>query len=377
MSAPPTTAVHRLCYAAAHVALDDGYARVNHTVQNPGNADEIAVHIDWDTTMALRTRLDGLGFGIAEAMDTAQRFALGWPGAQELMKRCAALNLENGFVAGAGYDQNPGASSQAELVDAVVDQGKFIESIGGEVIVLPMPWLTAHLADAETYVDVYRAIVEPLDGPVYIHWLGEAFMPALKGYFPNDSFERVMALDAPKIRGVKISLLDADRERQIRSALMRSEQIVLTGDDFNFGGLIRGDDQTVQGTIAIGNRAVAFGEFSHALLGVLDAVAEPVSRALDALERGDLAAYDAIMAPCEELGRWIFQTPTQFYKSGLAFLAWANGLQSNPMLVNHEERNRPRSYYERTLELAERAGAVIDSATARERLAEIDRYLAP
>jgi hypothetical protein len=156
-----------------------------------------------------------------------------------------------------------------------------------------------------------------------------------------------MALDAPKIRGVKISLLDADRERQIRSALMRSEQIVLTGDDFNFGGLIRGDDQTVQGTIAIGKRAVAFGEFSHALLGVLDAVAEPVSRALDALERGDLAAYDAIMAPCEELGRWIFQTPDAILQIGprLSRLGERFAVESD---VGQPRRTQPPPFVLRT-----------------------------
>lgn len=366
---------HRLCYAAAHVVMNDAYIDVPHRHDAPGAADAIAKHIDWDTTMAVRKHLDVLGFGIAEAMDTAQRFSLGWTGARQLIERCAALNLCNGFVAGAGYDQSPNPANTTELIDAVIEQASLIEALGGEVVILPMPWLTANNANAATYVDVYEAIVRPLRGPVFTHWLGEAFMPALKGYFPGDSFFDVMAIDPAKIRGAKISLLDADIERTIRARLIESDQIVLTGDDFNFGALIRGDNQTVLRTTAIGNRQVPVGEFSHALLGILDAIAEPVSRALVLLEEDDYEEYDAIMGPCEELGRWIFKEPTQFYKSGLAFLSWLNGLQPNPMLINHEERNRPRSYYDRTLKLAGRAGVVVDDELARERLVQLDAFI--
>ncbi len=376
MNAAPSDSVFRLCYAAAHVVMKDAYREVPHRHDAPGDAETIAEYVDWDATMAIRTHLDALGFGIAEAMDTAQRFSLGWTSARQLIERCAALQLKNGFVAGAGYDQSPDPSNTTELIDAVIEQATLIENLGGEVIILPMPWLTANHSTPSTYVHVYKSIVEALRGPIFIHWLGEAFMPALKGYFPGDSFCDVMAIDPAKIRGAKISLLDADIERTIRTRLLDSDQIVLTGDDFNFGELIKGDDSSVLRMTQVGSRTIPIGHFSHALLGILDAVAEPVSRALAQLERGDLATYNAIMPSCEELGRWIFQEPTQFYKSGLAFLAWVNGLQQNPMLINHEERNRDRTYYERTAELAIAAGVIRGRSDLRARLASLDHYLA-
>jgi len=360
--------VFRLCYAAAHVVMKDDYAEVPHRHDAPGDPETIAEYVDWDATMGVRTHLDSLGYGIAEAMDTAQRFSLGWTSAKQLIERCAALNLQNGFVAGAGYDQSPNPSKTSELIDAVIEQAMMIEDLGGEVILLPMPWLTANNADPGTYVKVYTEIIRPLRGPIFTHWLGEAFMPALKGYFPGESFYDIMAIDPSKIRGAKISLLDLNTEREIRSRLLQSDQIVLTGDDFNFGNLIKGENTDVLRTTTVGSREIPIGHFSHALLGILDAVAEPVSRALEHLEHDNTSEYDDIMMPCEELGRWIFQEPTQFYKSGLAFLSWLNGLQDNPMLINHEELNRDAVYYKRTAELAQQAGCLSDSVRTKQRL---------
>ncbi len=365
----------RLSYAAAHIVMDDRYAELPHRHEAPGIADEIASYVDWKATVAIRTKLNSFGFGIAEAMDTAQRFSIGWAIACDLIDRTAKLNLRNGFVAGAGYDQHESIGSTSELVDAVVEQADFIESRGGIVILLPMPWLTLAQADADQFDYVYREIINAVKGPIFIHWLGEAFMPTLKGYFPGDSFFDVMAIDAEKVRGVKISLLDAKAERDIRARLLQTQQIVLTGDDFNFGSLILGDDRAVQREVKIGHRAVRIGNYSHALLGILDAIAEPASIALRCLDAGDIQRYEELMMPCETLGRWIFQEPTQFYKSGLAFLSWMAGAQANPMLVNHEERSRPISYYERTAELAVRARVINDISLAESRLRALPRYL--
>lgn len=362
----------RTVFAAAHVVMSESYRDIDHTLQQPGAAEVIAEHIDWAATMALRTRLDDLGFGIAEAMDTAQRFFLGWQSAERLIRECGKRNLTHGFIAGAGVDQSPGARSKAEIVDAVVEQVGVIQSAGGYAILLPLVWLAQNDCGEQDYVDVYAAIIDQCDGPLCVHWLGEMFMPALRGYFPGDSFARVMAHDAAKVRGCKLSLLDAELERRVRRELATRDQVVFTGDDFHFASLIAGDDGShVEHYTDFGGHQLAHGGFSHALLGVFDGIAEPASVALQFLAHGDRARFFEILQPCEQLGQLLFAAPTQHYKAGLAFLGWLNGLQENFMLVNREERARNTEHYLRVASLASRAGAIGNAAVATDRLRQL------
>lgn len=374
MTSPPH--VNRLCYAAAHVAMREEYREVPHSPEVPGSAESIGAYIDWTTTMSLRTRLDGLGFAVAEAMDTAQRFSLGWKNAQRLIVMCGDLDLANGFVAGAGTDHLDKVESASELVEAVVYQATTIRAHGGEVILLPLSWLTDTEASEDDYVRHYTEIIDRLDGPLYLHWLGEAFAPNLAGYFPGESFFNVMAHDPAKVRGAKLSLLDAEFEETARERVAQDGQIILTGDDFNFASLIQGDGLAPSGVTEIGTRRVPTGNFSHALLGVFDGIAEPASYALERLAAGDIAEYDRVMAPCEALGRKIFEAPTQHYKAGLAFLAWLGGLQDNPMLINHEERTRPLEHYREVAQLAVEAGVLPEGAFTPEREKQLREYLA-
>ena len=368
------TTPSRLAFAALHVVMRSSYAGVAHTLERPGSADEIAAHLDVEATMGLRRHVDALGLGVAEAMDTAQRFFLGWRGAERLIRACGALGLRHGFVAGAGADHLPAVRSRAELVDGVVHQARLIQECGGMPMLLPSPWLAQQATSEQGYVDVYAGIVQQLEGPLLVHWLGEMFAPALRGYFPGDSFARVMALDPGKVRGCKLSLLDAPLERRVRKECLERQQIVLTGDDFHFARLILGgdgDDEVappVLGFTDIGGRRVALGDFSHALLGILDATAAPAAMALRLLAAGDDSGYLQVMAPCERLGLCVFEPPTQHYKAGLAFVAWLNGLQDTFALVNHEQRARGREHYLRVAALAAAAGALTDAAVAAERL---------
>lgn len=362
----PDTPV-RLCFAAAHVALSDDYGELGHSLKRPGRGDEIRSHIDWDTTMSIRKRLDAFGFGIAEAMDTAQRFFLGWDVARELITRCAALDLAHGFCAGAGTDHLSAINSPDDLVEAVVFQAKVIQELGGIPVLLPMPWLSENDVADQTYVDVYSGIVSKLDGPLFVHWLGSMFLPNLEGYFPGETFSRVMALDRTKVRGCKLSLLDSELELRIRRELLPHDQIVLTGDDFHFGRLILGGDPkadpsreppAIERWTTIGQHRTALGDFSHALLGVLDGIAAPASRALAALAKGDAAQFLTIMEPCETLGQHVFSTPTRHYKAGLAWLAMKNGWQPNAMLINREDLARSAEHYARCEVLARACGAL-------------------
>ncbi|MDP6956137.1 MAG: DUF993 family protein [Planctomycetota bacterium] len=362
----PAAAPARLAYAAAHIVMADSYGASTHRVDNPGQPSEIVCAINWEATAHLRRRLAAAGLGIAEAMDTAQRFSIGWEGARRLITLCAELDLPRGFVAGAGSDCDPGAADGPALARAVASEAAFIRSAGGTPVILPLPYLTLNNCGPDETVDLYRAIVEACDGPLYIHWLGEMFMPSLAGYFPGDSFERVMALDREKILGVKLSLLDAERERSMRRALANEGQLVLTGDDLHFSSLIAGEDEP--GPNGVTDTGATNGTFSHALLGILDAIALPAGLALGFLDHGDRRRFRALMDPCESLSRIIFEAPTQHYKAALAFLSWVNGHQTNPLLANRVDLCRDRDHYLRVLRAAAPCGLIENATEAAERI---------
>lgn len=362
---PDEPAFCRLAYAAAHLVMRESYSGVPHSVDRPGTGAEIAGHIDWDATMDIRRHLIDHGFGIAEAMDTAQRYEVGWPIAKELIERCGRLRSPVGFIAGAGTDQLSRVRAPADLVDAVVEQCAFISEAGGWPMILAMPWLTEQSCDEATFVDVYVSIIRQVDGPVFIHWLGPMFLSSLAGYFPGRSFGRIMHADPSKVRGCKLSMLDERLERRLRRELAAQDQIMLTGDDFHFGELMEGEPRR---TTRVGDLEIGIGDLSHALLGVFDGIAAPASRALRALGSGDMEGYRELIRRCERFGQVVFEAPTERYKVGLAFIAWLNGYQSNHMLPNHLERERGTDHLCRVVHAAADCGAINDSPMTRELL---------
>ncbi len=364
---PPDAPPVRLVFAAAHVILRESYGALPHSPEVRGDPEELAEHLDWERTLAFRRHLDAQGLGVAEAMDTAQRFELGWPTARRLIEECGRLDLECGFVAGAGSDQRKQIRDQGALVDAVTEQVAFIAAQGGIPIILPMPQLCAWSLDADEFVEVYDAIIRGGTGPCLIHWLGPMFLPELAGYFPGDSFDRVMDLDPEIVRGVKMSLLDPDLELRVRARCRQREQIVLTGDDLHFAALIEGNGPPER-TVPLGDQAVPEGDFSHALLGVLDGAAVPAGRALRHLAAGDVAGYRSLIGPCERFGQIVFESPTEHYKAGLAFTAWLNGHQPNRWLVNRQDRRRDRAHLLEVARRASTAGCIESAELAAERL---------
>lgn len=363
-------ALPRLCFAASHIAMLPGYDAVPHSLANPGTADEIAEWIDWETSMAFRRRLDGLGFGIAEAMDTAQRFELGWTAASRLIEETGQLGLTNGFVGAASADHADSIESFADLSRAITEQIAFVQKAGGIAIILPQPWMTQRGAKEADYVRVYCDAIDASEGPILLHWLGAPFHAAMEGYFPGESLRTILAHDPAKVRGMKISMLDQELEESLRRHIAADDQVILTGDDYNFVPLIQGYSQESRELPDLGGLSLSSGDYSHALLGILNAIAVPASLALQHLGRGDVESYRRIMDPCEALGREIFKDPVQRYKSGVVFLAWLNGHQPNRMLVNHEENARSREDYLRIAELASLAGAIEDAEAASARLQE-------
>jgi hypothetical protein len=340
--------VSRRVYAAAHVAA------------SPGPDGEV---IDWEATIRFREHLWAHGFGVAEAMDTAQRgMGLSWEQARELIARSAARAPERtgALACGVGTDQLPEGESHpiSKIIRAYAEQMAFVQATGADVIVMASRALAASARGARDYLEVYGELLGQADRPVILHWLGEAFDPALRGYWGSAEFgvaaEVVLKLierAEGKVDGVKLSVLNAGREVALRRKLPAGVRLY-TGDDFNYAGLIRGD---------------AHGH-SDALLGAFAAITAPAAAALAALEAGDIAGYDAAMGPTVSLCRAIFEPPTYHYKVGVAFLAWLNGLQPHFSMLRGLQRRRPPRHLSRVFELAAAARALTDPELAAARM---------
>ncbi len=350
----PTGALRsRIFYSAAHVVADP---LADVTPQSPAA-------IDWEATLAYRRSLWSLGLGIAEAMDTAQRgMGLDWSNAQELIRRTLAeARASGGLVAcGAGTDHlAPRPDLTLEQVEqAYAEQVGFVEGEGGRVILMASRALAACARSADDYSRVYGTILRQVRQPVIIHWLGDMFDPQLAGYWGSrdvstamDTAVAIIREHADKIDGVKISLLDAGREIEMRRRLPQGVRMY-TGDDFNYPELILGDDQG----------------YSDALLGIFDAIAPAASAALQALDADDPARYDAILAPTVPLSRHIFQTPTFYYKTGVVFLAYLNGHQSHFRMVGGQESARSIVHLARLFVLADQSGVLRDPDFAAARM---------
>jgi len=347
----------RVAYAAAHVVADPLAA-----------ADPwLDAAIDWDATLAFRHRLWDLGLGVAEAMDTAQRgMGLDWPAAQELIRRTQAEARTRGdaLVAyGAGTDQlAPGPEiGIADVIGAYETQVEFVEGEGGRVILMASRALAAAARAPDDYARVYAHVLEGARQPVILHWLGEMFDPALAGYWGAGTHEDAMnvcldviAAHADKVDGIKISLLSAQKEIAMRRRLPAGVSMY-TGDDFNYAELIAGDAEG----------------YSHALLGIFDAIAPAASAALAALGRDDRDAFFALLAPTVALSRHIFRAPTRFYKTGVVFLAYLNGLQEHFTMIGGQQSARSLLHLSELFRLADRARVLADPALAVARMRRV------
>ena len=346
----PTAAVpasSRTVFAAAHVT--------------PHQHDSSSV--DWDTTLAFRHHLWSLGLGVADAMDTAQRGAgLDWATTRELITRSGAAARATGgaLACGAGTDQlTAEAPTLKRIGDAYEEQVAVVEQAGAQVVLMASRALAAAARGPEDYAEVYGRVLAQTERPVILHWLGTDFDPALRGYWGDADLDRaaesVLALirgHAAKVDGIKVSLLDADREIALRRALPEGVRLY-TGDDFNYPELILGDEQG----------------FSHALLGAFDPLAAHAAAALAALDAGDTEAYRAVLEPTLPLARHLFAAPTRFYKTGVVFLAYLTGHQDHFTMVADAQANRSVEHLSLLFRLAAEAGALPDPelATARMR----------
>ena len=350
---------NRIAYSAAHVVADPR-AAIDPWLQ---------CAVDWDTTIAYRRYLWSLGLGVAEAMDTAQRgMGLDWPTSLELIRRSldAAKDMPGALVAsGCGTDHL--VLDEVKTVDEVIagyeSQMEAIEKLGGKLIIMASRALARVAKSPADYERVYDRILSQAQQPVVLHWLGDMFDPALAGYWRGsdqvgaggandvnaamDTAVGIIAAHSSRVDGIKISLLDKDKEIAMRRRLAPGVRMY-TGDDFNYAELIAGDGFGGEPT---------HGQ-SDALLGIFDAIAPAAASALGALAQGDEARFHAILGPTVPLSRHIFAAPTRFYKTGVVFLAWLNGHQSHFTMVGGQQSTRSLVHLSELFRLADGAGVL-------------------
>ncbi len=359
-SAPITS---RLAYAAAHVV----------PLPLAENIPGAPASIDWDTTLAYRRELWAYGLGVADAMDTAQRgMGLDWPATQELIKRSGAEAAAVGgrLACGAGTDQldlstlPTGRAGLDQVIEAYREQIALVSEAGARVIVMASRALAQVARTPEDYRHVYDALLTEVSEPVILHWLGPMFDPGLAGYWGSDdvasataTFTDLVRDHAAQVDGVKVSLLDAAHETALRAELaaLPHQVRLYTGDDFNYPELIDGD-----GT-----------HHSDALLGIFAAIYPAASTALQAYDAGQPAEGRAILDSTRELGRHLFEAPTFYYKTGVAFLSWLNGHQPGFSMVGGLQAGRSVPHLVRAFQLTDRAGLLLDPELAARRMTSL------
>ncbi|NNU47313.1 dihydrodipicolinate synthase family protein [Rhizobium sp. WYCCWR 11279] len=347
----------RIAYAAAHVVADP----------LADNDPWLTPAIDWERTLAFRHRLWDLGLGVAEAMDTAQRgMGLGWPEARDLIRRALAeaAGRKDALIAcGAGTDHlTPGPDVTVDtILRAYEEQIETVEAAGGRIILMASRALAAAAKGPDDYIRVYDRILRQVKEPVIIHWLGEMFDPALEGYWGNSDHIQAMSTclevieaHADKVDGIKISLLSKEKEVAMRRRLPKGVRMY-TGDDFNYAELIAGDE----------------AGHSDALLGIFDAIAPAASAALEALGRKSNHEFFDLLEPTVPLSRHIFKAPTRFYKTGVVFLAYLNGLQDHFVMVGGQQSTRSLTHLAEQFRLADKARVLADPELATTRMKQV------
>jgi len=351
---------NRIAYSAAHVVADP-LKTVDPWITSA---------VDWDTTIAYRKYLWSLGLGVAEAMDTAQRgMGMDWPTSLELIQRSlnAAKDHPGAIVAsGCGTDHLDvdAVKSVDDVINAYEEQMAAIEKMGGKLIIMASRALARVAQSPADYERVYARILSQAKQPVVLHWLGDMFDPALTGYWGTPDLDAAMntavdiiAAHADKVDGIKISLLDKDKEIAMRRRLPKGVRMY-TGDDFNYAELIAGDGFGSEST---------HGK-SDALLGIFDAIAPAASAALGHLAQGNLEQFHAILGPTVPLSRHIFQAPTRFYKTGVVFMAWLNGHQKHFTMVGGQQSTRSALHFAELFRLADAANLLEQPEMAVQRM---------
>lgn len=324
--------------------------------------------LDWDATLALRQGLWDQGLDLAEALHVAQRFgALDWPAAAELVTQtltaAKAHPRKPRVVCGICTDHRPLAdlTTIEAIASAYEDQAEAVELVGGQLLIMPSPAFAAMEADEAGYRKVYRWLIDGAKDPVILHWQGAELDPALAGYWGTTNLAEaadivlgLIAENPTKVDGLKISLMDPLQEAAFRAFLPKGVRLY-TGDEVNFVPLIEGDGKT----------------HSHALLGLLAAIAPAAVQALEALALGDLGTYHRLLTPTLPLSRELFRAPVGHGTAGIGLLSWLNGSQGHFALPGGLQAARDITHYAQIFRLADQAGLLAQPGLAQRRMAQL------
>jgi len=318
--------LNRVAFSAAHV-VSDPLADIDPW---------LSAAVDWDKTIAFREHVWDLGLGVAEAMDTAQRgMGLDWPTSLELIQRSVAAAKAKGnalVFSGAGTDHLAveDAKSLDDVIRAYEEQIAAVEKAGGRIILMASRALAKIGRNPDDYAKVYNRVLSQVREPVIIHWLGDMFDPALANYWGTPDLNQATDVAVGLDKSVKM----------------------YTGDDFNYAELIAGDSEG----------------FSHALLGIFDAIAPAASYALSRLAADDAAGFHDVLGPTVALSRHMFRAPTRFYKTGIVFMAYLNGHQDHFTMIGGQESTRSTLHLAELFRLADKAGLLANPELATRRM---------
>lgn len=321
--------------------------------------------IDWEQTLAFRRYLLEQGLGVAEAMDTAQRGnELDWPTALELVRQTITeLGHEHAeqIYSGAGTEQLQHATSLDEIADAYLEQIDKLQLVGTRLILMASAQLARLAKGPEDYAYVYDKALAACDQPVILHWLGEMFAPNLAGYWGSNDLDEaskhclaIIHANVAKVAGIKVSLLDAKYEINLRRQLPEGVRLY-TGDDFNYPELIAGDE---------------YGH-SDALLGIFDPIAPIAAAAFAQLDAEDKQGFLELLNPTVEFARLMFATPTYNYKVGVVFLAWLNNHQDHFAMLGGIQGKRTIIHLSQLFMHADQCGLLADPELATNRMASL------
>lgn len=320
--------------------------------------------LDLETTVAFRRFLWDLGFGVADAMSTAERGpgGLSWPQVRELLEASKAAAREGDLLmGGVGTDQyGPGELTTLEAVaDAFIEQLDVVEGLGIVPILRGSHHLAALAQTAADYALVYDRVLEAASVPLVVHWSGAIFQPQFASYWGStqlreaiDHFVAILDRHPGKVVGVKFSVMDAAKERELRDRLPEG-CVMYTGDDYHYADLIVPDDPGE--------------EPSQALLGILAGIAPIASAAMRRLDAGHTDAARDMLRRSETLSRKVFEAPANRYPAGIAFLAYLDDRQSHPRLLSGREGARSIVHYAEVFRLAIDAGLLRDARLAVDR----------
>jgi hypothetical protein len=89
------------------------------------------------------------------------------------------------------------------------------------------------------------------------------------------------------------------------------------------------------------------------------------------LGNGKTNTFFELLEPTVPLSRHIFKAPTRFYKTGIVFLAYLNGLQDHFRMIGGQESTRSLLHLAELFRLADKARVLSDPEDAAARISRL------